>query len=320
MILNPWRSFKLGLWREEAVQWGSGEIGNCILFGEERRIGGTAVVCDCHGQKSSRECCSAGSFAQRHAACATGLRSCPSPCFAALFQTHTLCLVVVVVVLLLLLLLVLFLVVFHSTWTSASRFHSKSSESLFFVSFQQQTCKRNLQNLGFVLLSYSTKQMANLRVNVGESGGCEQDKASVDDSGSLWWRTSPFWRKLCARIPRKSTPGPFQISSQILSSSVALLGKLQISLPSFSWLWIIINAAVGFFIDSRSMREVMVLPAVELHQTRPPSWQKNLTECEDSYCLSFLECKNPSTLCVLLPELPRMQNLQPCVCVATRAS
>jgi hypothetical protein len=62
------------------------------------------------------------------------------------------------------------------------------------------------------------------------------------------------------------------------------------------------------------MREVMVLPAVELHQTRPPSWQKNLTECEDFYCLSFLECKNPSTLCVLLPELPRMQNLQPCVC------
>jgi hypothetical protein len=41
------------------------------------------------------------------------------------------------------------------------------------------------------------------------------------------------------------------------------------------------------------MREVMVLPAVELHQTRPPSWQKNLTECEDFYCLSFLECKHP---------------------------
>jgi hypothetical protein len=82
------------------------------------------------------------------------------------------------------------------------------------------------------------------------------------------------------------------------------------------------------------MREVLVLPAVELHQTRPPSWQKNLTECEDFYCLSFLECKNPSTLCVcyqsflecetfnlmcvLPPELPRMQNLQAlcmCVCV-----
>jgi hypothetical protein len=31
------------------------------------------------------------------------------------------------------------------------------------------------------------------------------------------------------------------------------------------------RAAVGFYIDSRSMREVMVLPAVELHQTRPPS-------------------------------------------------
>ncbi|CAM6064246.1 unnamed protein product [Sphagnum tenellum] len=31
------------------------------------------------------------------------------------------------------------------------------------------------------------------------------------------------------------------------------------------------RAAVGFYIDSRSMREVIVLPAVELHQTRPPS-------------------------------------------------
>jgi alkylation response protein AidB-like acyl-CoA dehydrogenase len=31
------------------------------------------------------------------------------------------------------------------------------------------------------------------------------------------------------------------------------------------------RAALGFYIDSRSMREVMVLPAVELHQTRPPS-------------------------------------------------
>ncbi len=69
---------------------------------------------DCHGQKSSRECSSAGSFAQRHAACATGLRSCPSPCFKGLFQTHTLC-CVLVVVLLLLHRLVLLLVVLHST-------------------------------------------------------------------------------------------------------------------------------------------------------------------------------------------------------------
>ncbi len=127
--MNPW-SFNLGLLREEAVQWGSGEFGNCILFGEERRIGGTAVVCDCHGQKSSRECSSAGSFAQCHAACATGLRPCPSPCFTGLFQTHTLCRVLVGV---LLLPLVLFRVVLQSTWTSASGFHSKFSESLFFV-------------------------------------------------------------------------------------------------------------------------------------------------------------------------------------------
>jgi hypothetical protein len=62
------------------------------------------------------------------------------------------------------------------------------------------------------------------------------------------------------------------------------------------------------------MREVMVLPAVELHHTRPTPWQKNLTECEDFYCLSFLDGKNPSTLCVLLPVLPRMRNLQRCVC------
>ncbi len=160
--------------------------------------------------------------------------------------------------------------------------------------------------------------MAILRVNVGESGGCEQDKASVDDSGSLWWRPSPFWRKLCARIPRKSTPGP----SKSLPKSSLLPWLCWANSKSLFHLFLgygsssasSSRAAVEFFIDSRSMREVMVLPAVEFHQTSPPSWQKNLTECEDLYCLSFLERKNPSTLCVLLPELPRMQNLQPCVC------
>jgi len=46
---------------------------------------------------------------------------------------------------------------------------------------------------------------------------------------------------------------------------------------------------------------------------------QNLQSCVCCY-QSFLECKTFNLVCVLPPELPRMQNLQPCVCVAARAS
>jgi hypothetical protein len=81
--------------------------------------------------------------------------------------------------------------------------------------------------------------------------------------------------KTMCKNSSKKHPRSFQISPQILSSSMALLGNSKSLFHLFlgyrSSSASSSRAAVEFFIDSRSMREVMVLPAVELHQTRPPS-------------------------------------------------
>ncbi len=122
--------------------------------------------------------------------------------------------------------------------------HSKSSESLFFV------CVFNII-LTTILQAQSAKPWVCFAFIFNKTNGNFASECRWEwwlwarQSQCRWFRKSmmadiAILEKLCARIPRKSTPGPFQISSQILFSSMALLGKLQISLPSFSWLWIIV--------------------------------------------------------------------------------